>query len=113
MNTNSKLLKSYIVRYDGTQEKLAEAMGISLSRLNAKINGTGGADFSQSEIAFIRMRYKLSNREVCDIFLQALYLYRIYKLQKETTSCLAIIQQPAKMRGRRSALCRPPFFIII
>lgn len=65
---NSKLLKSYIVRYDGTQEKLAEAMGISLSRLNAKINGTSGADFSQSEIAFIRMRYKLSNREVCDIF---------------------------------------------
>ena len=65
---NSRLLKSYIVRFDGTQEKLAEAMSISLSRLNAKINGTGGADFSQGEIAFIKNRYKLSNREVCDIF---------------------------------------------
>lgn len=65
---NSRLLKSFIVRYDKTQENLAEAMGISLSRLNAKINGTGGADFSQSEIAFIRNRYNLSNRDVCDIF---------------------------------------------
>lgn len=65
---NSKMLKSYIVRYDGTQEKLAEAMGLSLSRLNAKINGTGGADFSQTEIAFIKIRYRLSNRDVCEIF---------------------------------------------
>lgn len=65
---NSRLLKSFIVRYDKTQEHLAEAMGISLSRLNAKINGTGGADFTQSEIAFIRERYNLSNRDVCDVF---------------------------------------------
>ena len=65
---NSRLLKSYIVRFDGTQEKLAEAMSISLSRLNAKINGTGGPDFSHGQIAFIKSRYKLSNREVCDIF---------------------------------------------
>ena len=65
---NSNLLKSYIVRYDATQEKLAAAMGISLSRLNAKINSTNGADFSQTEIAFIKKRYKLSNKEVCNIF---------------------------------------------
>lgn len=65
---NSSLLKSYIVKYDTTQEKLAIAMGISLSRLNAKINGTNGADFSQTEIAFIKKRYKLSNKEVCNIF---------------------------------------------
>lgn len=66
MNTN--LLKSYIVRYDGTQQKLADAMGLSLSRLNAKINGSRNADFTQSEVSFIRDRYKLSNKEVCDIF---------------------------------------------
>lgn len=65
---DSKVLKSYIMRYDGTQEKLAKAMGISLSRLNAKINGTNDADFSQTEIAFIKDRYKLSNRDVCEIF---------------------------------------------
>lgn len=65
---NSKLLKSYIVRFDGTQEKLADAMDISLSRLNAKINGKNGADFSQNEIAFLKDRYNLSNKDVCDIF---------------------------------------------
>lgn len=65
---NSKLLKSYIVRFDGTQEKLADAMDISLSRLNAKINGKNGADFSQNEIAFLKDRYCLSNKDVCDIF---------------------------------------------
>ena len=61
-------LKPYIMRYDGTQKALAEAMGISLSRLNAKINGTNNADFKQSEIQFLRERYKLSNKEVGDIF---------------------------------------------
>lgn len=65
---NSALLKSYIVRYDHTQGHLADAMGLSLSRLNAKINGTGGADFSQTEIAFIKERYRLSNRDVISIF---------------------------------------------
>lgn len=65
---NSALLKSYIVRYDHTQGRLADAMGLSLSRLNAKINGTGGADFSQTEIAFIKERYHLSNRDVISIF---------------------------------------------
>lgn len=65
---NSNLLKSYIVRYDGTQQKLADAMGLSLSRLNAKINGTNHADFTQTEVSFIRNRYKLSNKDVCDIF---------------------------------------------
>ena len=64
---NSQLLKSYIVRYDGTQEKLAKAMGISLSRLNAKINETD-AEFNQGEIRFIKMRYNLSDEEVSNVF---------------------------------------------
>lgn len=75
---NGKMLKLYIVRYDGMQKKLAEAMGLSLSRLNAKINGTRGADFSQTEISFIKTRYRLSNRDVCEIFLQTLYRKKIY-----------------------------------
>lgn len=64
---NSQLLKSYIMRYDGTQEKLAKAMGISLSRLNAKINETD-AEFNQGEIRFIKMRYNLSDEEVSNVF---------------------------------------------
>ena len=64
---NSQLLKGYIKIHDGSQSVLAEAMGLSLSRLNAKINETG-AEFTQSEIAFIRDRYQLSKPEVTDIF---------------------------------------------
>lgn len=64
---NKQLLKGLIIANDGNQSTLAEAMGISLSRLNAKINETG-AEFSQSEIAFIRDRYKLNKSQVVDIF---------------------------------------------
>ena len=48
------------------QGKLAEAMDISLSRLNAKINGNG--QFSQSEIQFIKDRYDLDADKVDEIF---------------------------------------------
>ncbi len=64
---NSQLLKGIIKIHDGSQSALAEAMGLSLSRLNAKINETG-AEFSQSEIVFIRDRYNLSQSQVTDIF---------------------------------------------
>ena len=65
---NIAILKSFIVRYDGTQAALASAMDISLSRLNAKINETSGAEFTQSEIDFIRLRYQLSPEDINDIF---------------------------------------------
>lgn len=64
---NSRMLKGIITMNDGSQSVLAEAMGLSLSRLNAKINETD-AEFTQSEIAFIRDRYRLSKSQVCDIF---------------------------------------------
>lgn len=64
---NKQMLKGLIIANDGNQSTLADAMGISLSRLNAKINETG-AEFSQSEIAFIRDRYKLNKSQVVDIF---------------------------------------------
>lgn len=64
----SQELKGLIIAKDKKQLVLAEAMGLSLSRLNAKINETSGAEFTQSEIAFIRDRYKLSNTQVNDIF---------------------------------------------
>lgn len=64
---NSRLLKGIITINDGSQSVLAEAMGLSLSRLNAKINETN-AEFTQSEIAFIRDRYSLDKTQVSDIF---------------------------------------------
>lgn len=63
---NSALMKSYIVRNNDNQTKLADALGISLSNLNAKINGT--SSFRQTEILAIKRRYNLSAAEVDEIF---------------------------------------------
>lgn len=62
------LLKSHMARKGDTQATLADAMGLSLSRLNAKINETGGAEFTQTEIAFISKRYRLSSGETMKVF---------------------------------------------
>lgn len=64
---NKQVLRGLIITYDGKQETLAKAMGMSLSRLNAKINETG-AEFSKSEIEFIRDRYKMSRKQFIDVF---------------------------------------------
>ena len=65
---NKSLLKSYISRFDKTQKNLAEAMGISPSRLNAKINSYAGADFTETEMIFIKDRYGLDIDEFNSIF---------------------------------------------
>ena len=64
---NENLLRAAMIKNGDTQEKLAMAMGISLSRLNAKINSTK-AEFKQNEIMFIKQRYSLTPKEVDDIF---------------------------------------------
>ena len=64
---NKLLLRSFMVKFGDTQETLSEAMGISMSRLNAKIN-SNGAEFTQKEIAFVKNRYNLSPAEVDAIF---------------------------------------------
>ncbi len=64
---DEKLLRSAMIKHGDTQSMLAEAMGISLSRLNAKINNNG-AEFKQTEIMFIKQRYKLTAKEVNEIF---------------------------------------------
>lgn len=50
------------------QAKLAEYIGISEARLNAKINETGGAQFTQREILKIKTRYHLVAEEIDSIF---------------------------------------------
>lgn len=65
---NKQILKGKIVAQDKNQKVLAEAMGLSLSRLNAKINKSSGAYFTPSEIAFIRDRYNLTEAEANAIF---------------------------------------------
>lgn len=67
---NAALLKSIIVKNNDTQERLAKYLGISLSNLNAKINGKT-ASFRQSEISAIKNRYSLAAEEVDSIFFAA------------------------------------------
>lgn len=62
------LLVSKMKMYGDTQTTLASAIGCSLSRLNAKINGTDGADFTKKEMEIIRIRYHLTDQEFLDIF---------------------------------------------
>ena len=62
------MLASFMKKYGETQRDLANALGISLSRLNAKINTWNGADFTQAEVEFIMNRYHMSRKEGSSIF---------------------------------------------
>ena len=62
------LLRSHMVKHSDTQAGLAKDLGLSLSRVNAKIHNTSGAEFKQSEIALIKKKYGLSAQEIDDIF---------------------------------------------
>lgn len=63
---NSREMKAAMKRADDTQWKLAEALGLQLSGLNARINGH--IDFRASEICAIRKRYNLSEEDTARIF---------------------------------------------
>lgn len=65
---NKYRLKEKMEGYGDTQKTLADAIGISLSCLNAKINESQNTCFRQSEINFIRHRYGLSPDETAEIF---------------------------------------------
>ena len=54
--------------FGDTQETLADAIGISVQRLNAKINSTGGAEFTMGEIRVIKIRYHLISEQIDEIF---------------------------------------------
>ena len=63
---NSLEMKVAMKKNEDTQEKLAEALGLQISGINARINGK--TDFRASEISKIRKRYNLTPEEVCKIF---------------------------------------------
>lgn len=65
---NKALLESKMKLFGDRQEDLAEAIGISLARFNAKLNETNGAQFTQDEIKKIKARYHLTGEEVDAIF---------------------------------------------
>lgn len=65
---NINLFKSKMKLYGDTNSTLAKAIGISQQRLSAKINETSGAEFTQSEIEKIKIRYELTPEEIDNIF---------------------------------------------
>ncbi|MGN1004075.1 MAG: hypothetical protein ACI4O5_04490 [Oscillospiraceae bacterium] len=66
MNVN--LLKGKIKERALTQEDVAEKMGVSLSRFNAKLNERGGAEFSLGELQALKSILALTSRQVDQIF---------------------------------------------
>jgi len=65
---NKPLLNSYMALHEDNQSTLSEGIGISRSRLNAKINGTDGAEFTYSEMSAIIERYGLSPEQATALF---------------------------------------------
>nr|DAT59641.1 MAG TPA: Protein of unknown function (DUF739) [Caudoviricetes sp.] len=66
MNTN--LLKSKLAERGYTQAATASAIGISLSRFNAKLNNADGAEFSLGEVRTLKKLFDLSAEQVDYIF---------------------------------------------
>lgn len=65
---NKNLLIGIMKLHGDNQADLAKYIGTSLSRLNAKINRSNGAQFSQIEIAKIKAKYQLTPEEIDSIF---------------------------------------------
>ena len=66
MNKNE--LVSKMKKHGDRNEDLAKYIGISPQRFSAKLNGTGGADFTRNEIQKIIEKYNLTADEVNEIF---------------------------------------------
>lgn len=73
---NTRLLRAKMAMYGDTQIRLARALGMSISRLNAKLNERGGASFTQKEIEGLILRYGLTPQDSIDIFFPESYAKR-------------------------------------
>lgn len=69
---NKSMLRAIMISHGDTNGSLARFIGISESRLSAKINEVRGAEFNQREIMKIGQRYNLSTDEVEIIFFSEL-----------------------------------------
>lgn len=65
---NINMLKGKIKENDMTQEDVANKIGLSLSRFNAKLNEKGGAEFSLGEVQSMKKLFKLEPEQVDQIF---------------------------------------------
>ena len=65
---NKNLLVSKMKLHGDIQQDLADYIGISVQRVNAKINGTDGAEFTPTEMKKIKEKYNLTDEEFLAIF---------------------------------------------
>lgn len=65
---NKDMLKGQIRSLGMTQNDAAAKVGVSLSRFNAKINGTDGAEFSLGEIRSLKELLNLNPDQIDLIF---------------------------------------------
>lgn len=65
---NKRFLESKMKMHGDTGQDLSDFIGMSRTRFSAKLNETGGAEFTQGEITKIKERYNLSASEVDSIF---------------------------------------------
>ena len=65
---NANLLKGKLREKNMTQQDVANAIGMSLSRFNAKINNTDGAEFSLGEICSLKVLFCLDAAQIDQIF---------------------------------------------
>lgn len=65
---NADMLKGKLREKAMTQADVAQKIGLSLSRFNAKINETGGAEFSLGEIRNMKRLLSLDAAQVDQIF---------------------------------------------
>lgn len=67
---NSNLLKGEIISRAMTQDDVAKAIGISLSRFNAKLNNSGGAEFRLGEVNALKKLLGLTPTQIDNIFFE-------------------------------------------
>lgn len=64
----ANMLKGKLAENGMTQANAAERIGISLSRFNAKLNETRGAEFSLGEVLALKNVLNLSPEQINQIF---------------------------------------------
>ena len=64
----ANMLKGKLTENVMTQANAAERIGISLSRFNAKLNETRGAEFSLGEVLALKNVLNLSPEQIDQIF---------------------------------------------
>lgn len=67
---NADMLKGKLREHALTQADAASKIGLSLSRFNAKLNETGGAEFSLGEVRALKSLLSLGAQQTEEIFFQ-------------------------------------------